>query len=141
MMQDCIFCRILRGELPCEKIYHTESLFAFLDIAPIAPGHALVIPTKHYPTLWDVPDDLAPELSKSLRLVGHAVLKATQASGLNVVMNNYASAGQVVPHAHWHMIPRHEDDQLLQVVQGKYSSDQAMQQMGEGIRRVLNEES
>lgn len=138
-MQDCIFCRILRGELPGEKIYHTESVFAFLDIAPIAYGHALVVPTEHYATLWDIPDGLASELNKALRLVGNAVLKATQASGLNVVMNNFASAGQVVPHAHWHLIPRHDGDQLLQMVQGKYESEQEMQRMGEGIRRVLKE--
>lgn len=136
-MQDCIFCRIVRGELPSEQVYQNDAVLAFLDIAPIAPGHVLVIPKQHYATLWDVPDHLAPELNQVLRTVGQAVLKATQATGLNVVMNNYASAGQVVPHAHWHLIPRREGDGLLQVVQGEYESSHSMREMAEGIRRVM----
>jgi histidine triad (HIT) family protein len=123
--------------LPSEQVYQTDAVLAFLDIAPIAPGHVLVIPKQHYATLWDVPDHLAPQLNQVLQIVGQAVLKATHASGLNVVMNNYASAGQVVPHAHWHLIPRRENDGLLQVVQEKYESNQSMREMAEGIRRAV----
>ena len=136
-MQDCIFCRIIGGELPCEAVYQTERVLAFLDIAPIAFGHVLVVPTKHYDTLWEVPDKLAVDLHRTWRLVGEAILSATQATGLNVVMNNYASAGQVVPHAHWHLIPRREGDQLYQVVQGKYDSKNSMQKMANDIRQAL----
>lgn len=138
-MQECIFCRIVQGELPSEQVYQTENVVAFLDIAPIATGHVLVVPKEHYETLWDVPDELTPELNQVWRRVGRAVLTATQAAGLNVVMNNYAAAGQVVPHAHWHLIPRHEGDRLLHVVQGAYDSNQRMQEMAEGIRRALAE--
>ncbi|WP_027370629.1 HIT family protein [Desulfovermiculus halophilus] len=137
-MQECIFCRILRGEVPCEKVYATSNVLAFLDVAPISAGHTLVVPAHHYPTLWEVPDDLATELHKALRVVGDAILKAVQASGLNVVMNNFASAGQVVPHAHWHLIPRHEGDNLIHVVQGQYGSDQEMQNTAQDIRRQLS---
>ncbi|MFW6325986.1 MAG: HIT family protein [Desulfovermiculus sp.] len=136
-MQDCIFCRIVRGELPSEQVYQNDAVLAFLDIAPIAPGHVLVIPKQHCATLWDFPDYLAPELNKVLRFVGQAVLQATQATGLNVVMNNYAAAGQVVPHAHWHLIPRREGDGLLQVAQGEYESNNKMREMAEGIRRAM----
>jgi len=138
-MPDCIFCRIVQGELPSEQVYQTENVLAFLDIAPISIGHVLVVPKDHYQTLWDVPDELSPELNQVWRRVGRAVLSATQAAGLNVVMNNYAAAGQVVPHAHWHLIPRHEGDRLLHVVQGEYDSNQDMQEMAEGIRRALTE--
>lgn len=136
-MQDCIFCRIVREELPSEQVYQNDAVLAFLDIAPIAAGHVLVIPKQHYATLWDVPDHLAPELNKVLRFVGQAVLQASQATGLNVVMNNYAAAGQVVPHAHWHLIPRWEGDGLLQVVQGEYESNHRMREMAEEIRRAM----
>ncbi|MFO7803524.1 MAG: HIT family protein [Desulfovermiculus sp.] len=138
-MPDCIFCRIVQGELPSEQVYQTENVLAFLDIAPIATGHVLVVPKEHYETLWDVPDELTPELSQVWRRVGRAVLTATQAAGLNVVMNNYAAAGQVVPHAHWHLIPRNDGDRLLHVVQGEYDSNQRMQEMAEDIRRALAE--
>ncbi len=138
-MQECIFCRIVQGELPSEQVYQSENVVAFLDIAPIATGHVLVVPKDHHETLWDVPDELTPELNQVWRRVGRAVLTATQAAGLNVVMNNYAAAGQVVPHAHWHLIPRQEGDRLLHVVQGAYDSNQRMQEMAEGIRRALAE--
>jgi len=136
-MQECIFCRIVRGELPSEVVYQTERVFAFLDIAPIAFGHVLVIPKEHYATLWEVPDALASELNQAWKQVGKAVMAATQATGLNVVMNNYASAGQVVHHAHWHLIPRREGDQLYQVVQGEYESKNSMQKMAADIRQAL----
>ena len=138
-MQECIFCRIVQGELPSERVYETEKVLAFLDIAPIAFGHVLVIPKQHFETLWDVPDELTPELNQACQRVGRAVLSATQAAGLNVVMNNYAAAGQVVPHAHWHLIPRNEGDRLLHVVQGEYDSNHSMQKMAEGIRQALTE--
>lgn len=136
-MQDCIFCRIIRGELPSERVYETNDVLGFLDIAPIAKGHVLIVPKEHYATLWDVPDDQGKKLHEAWRLVGQAVLEATQASGLNVVMNNYASAGQVVFHAHWHLIPRFDGDGLLRVVQGEYESKDSMQAMAAGIRKRL----
>ena len=136
-MQDCIFCRIVRGELPSEVVYQTERILAFLDIAPIAFGHVLVIPKEHYATLWEVPDALASDLNQCWKLVGKAVMAATQATGLNVFMNNYPSAGQVVPHAHWHLIPRREGDRLYKVVQGEYESKNSMQKMAEDIRQAL----
>ena len=138
-MQDCIFCRIIRKELPSVAVYETETIYAFLDIAPIAQGHVLVIPKEHHPSLWEVPDELGASLHQAWREVGRAVLSATQATGLNVVMNNYPSAGQVVPHAHWHLIPRHDGDGLLRVVQGEYESQNIMQELAGKIRTALGQ--
>ena len=140
-MEECIFCKILSGDIPCAQVYADEYTLSFLDIAPIAEGHTLVIPRRHWQTLWDVPPEQGERIFSVLKAVGKAVLSATQATGLNVVLNNYASAGQVVPHAHWHLIPRFEGDGLLQVVQKKYDSQEAMQAMAEKVKAALSEPS
>jgi histidine triad (HIT) family protein len=136
-MEDCIFCKIVSGDIPCAEVYADEAVLSFLDIAPIAAGHALVIPRRHYPTLWDMPSEEGKHLLVVLQKVGRAVLAASQSTGLNVVMNNYASAGQVVPHAHWHLIPRKDGDGLLRVVQQEYDSQEAMQAMAKSVRAAL----
>ena len=134
---DCIFCKIARGEIPCAKVYETPSVLAFLDIAPVRPGHTLVIPKVHAPSLWEVPDDLAGELLTAFKTVGRAVARATGATGLNVGMNNGASAGQIVLHAHFHLIPRIEGDGLDLWKGAPYPDAQAMTRMAEAIRSHL----
>lgn len=136
-MSDCIFCKIVNGEIPCAKVYEDENILAFLDIAPISKGHTLVIPKKHYNNLFEVPEDLGTAFIYALKKVGQGIMKATGATGINVVMNNFASAGQVVPHAHWHLIPRIEGDKLLRIKQGKYDSNEEMQQLAEKINNSL----
>ncbi len=136
-MNDCIFCKIVAGEIPCAQVYSTDKVLAFLDIAPISKGHTLIIPRDHYENLWTVPEELGEEILLALKLVGKAIMSATGATGINVVMNNHRSAGQVVPHAHWHLIPRIEGDGLLKVVQGKYDSEEEMKSMAEAISRAI----
>jgi len=133
-MNDCIFCKIVNGEIPCAEVYSDDKILAFLDIAPISRGHTLVIPKKHYENLWEVPVDLGNELIKVMQKVGRAVMKVTGAGGLNVVMNNYPAAGQVIPHAHWHLIPRFEGDGLFKIVQGKYDSNDEMMNLAKDIK-------
>jgi len=110
MEQDCIFCKIIKGEIPSAKVFESEEVFAFLDIAPVNKGHALVIPKMHQATLFDLPPEIGSELLEALALVGRAVMDVTRADGLNVMMNNYRAAGQLVDHAHFHLIPRFEGD-------------------------------
>ncbi|WP_027179749.1 HIT family protein [Maridesulfovibrio bastinii] len=107
---DCIFCKIIKGEIPCFKIYETDKIFCFLDIGPVNKGHALVIPKEHYENLWALPDDLGKEIFKACKTVGKAIVEATKADGLNVIMNNNKAAGQLVFHAHFHLIPRFDND-------------------------------
>ncbi|NDY56905.1 HIT family protein [Desulfovibrio sulfodismutans] len=132
--KDCLFCKILRGEIPCAKIYETAAVLAFLDIAPIRPGHALVIPKVHAPSLWELPADIGGDLVAALQVVGRAVREATGATGINVVMNNGASAGQLVLHAHFHVIPRVEGDGLSPWQGAPYADTMAMTRMAESIR-------
>jgi histidine triad (HIT) family protein len=110
----CIFCRIVKGELPSARVYEDDLLLAFLDVNPISRGHTLVIPKGHYETLLDVPEDLGKAIIPLLSRLGRALMAATGAEGFNCLQNNFAAAGQIVFHSHWHVIPRMEGDGLAQ---------------------------
>jgi len=109
-MQDCIFCKIAAGEIPSHKIYEDESVFAFLDINPVNLGHALVIPKEHHKNLLDTPPELACKLISVVQKIAPAAIKAVGADSFNLGVNTGTSAGQVIPHTHFHVIPRHESD-------------------------------
>ncbi|MBA4356280.1 MAG: HIT family protein [Desulfovibrio sp.] len=137
MSEDCIFCKIIGGKIPCAKVYDRGGIFAFLDIAPVNKGHALVLSRAHYPTLFDLPPDLGRELLTALKLVGQAVMQATGASGLNLGMNNFEVAGQLVHHAHFHLVPRHAGDGLRLWTQHAYESGEEMQKLAQAIRTAI----
>lgn len=133
----CIFCKIAAGEVPCAKIYESERLLAFLDIAPTLKGHTLLIPKDHYRTLLDLPSDLGEELVTALRIVGRAVMEGTGADGLNLGMNTNAAAGQVVMHAHFHLIPRFAGDGLELWGQKSYSGKEEMNDYAQRIAGAI----
>jgi len=134
---DCIFCKIIEGKIPCAKVYDQGGIFAFLDIAPVNKGHALVVPKAHHETLFDLPPDIGRELLSALKLVGAAVMQATGAAGLNVGMNNFEVAGQLVHHAHFHLIPRHEGDGLRLWTQHAYESGEEMQKLAQAVKKAI----
>lgn len=105
-MIDTVFGRILRGEIPCHRVYENAQVLAFLDVHPIAPGHTLVIPKEAAPTLDRLSDDAAAALGRALPRVARAVLHATGATAFNVLQNNGESAHQAVLHVHFHIIPK-----------------------------------
>jgi histidine triad (HIT) family protein len=109
-MADCIFCRILKGEIGAQKVHEDAKTFAILDINPVAPGHTLVMPKDHFETFADLPVDALSALSQTAQVVARAVLKATGAPGFNLLMNNHRCSGQAIAHAHYHVIPRKPDD-------------------------------
>ena len=101
-----IFAKILRGELPCHKVYEDERAFAFLDIMPRAPGHTLIIPKAPVRTLLDIaPDDLSHVMAV-VQKVAQAATKVFDADGITLQQFNEAAGGQVVFHLHFHVIPR-----------------------------------
>ncbi len=102
-----IFARIMRGEIPCFKVYEDAHSFAFLDINPIARGHTLVIPKEAAERLDALSEAAAAGLGVALVRVARAVVKATGAHAYNVLLNSGSAAGQVVMHAHFHVIPRY----------------------------------
>jgi len=117
---DCIFCKIVGGEIPCSKVFENEKFFAFLDIGPVNKGHTLVIPKKHYKNLFDMPEEELKGYMEVIQKVSKAVMKGVDADGVNINMSNESAAGQVVMHAHVHIIPRIKGDGLKLWPQGKY---------------------
>lgn len=110
MAATCIFCRIVAGELPSVKIYEDAEILAFMDIGPIIKGHALVIPKQHVELITGAPDPMLARLISVARVVADAQITGLGASGVNITQANGRSAGQVVPHLHFHVIPRFDHD-------------------------------
>ncbi|UCF15406.1 MAG: HIT family protein [Phycisphaerales bacterium] len=107
---NCVFCKIVTGEIPCSRIYENEVVLAFLDVGPISDGHTLVIPKQHFEKLHDCPAELLGQVSRCLGRIARAVVTATDADGYNVLCNNGRAAGQLVDHVHFHIIPRNTGD-------------------------------
>jgi histidine triad (HIT) family protein len=136
MTQSCIFCQIATGRAAAERLLETDRVLAFLDIAPVHYGHALVIPKQHFETFLELPDDLWMEMGQVCRRVALALQKKLYARGFNLGMNNFPAAGQVVFHAHLHVIPRYIDDGLHLFPQGAYQG-QDMASVGRQLREAL----
>ena len=105
-MTETVFTRIIRGEIPSHRVYEDEKVFAFLDIAPLAPGHLLVVPKEPAPTLDALSEESAAAVGRVLPRIARAVMAATGTRDYNVLQNNGASAHQAVPHVHFHVIPK-----------------------------------
>jgi histidine triad (HIT) family protein len=108
-MAETIFSKILRGEIPCHRVYEDDHVLAFLDINPISRGHTLVIPKEPAATLDQLSDEAAAAIGRVLPRISRAVLAATGAQHFNVLQNNGAAAHQAVFHVHFHIIPKHDD--------------------------------
>lgn len=107
-----IFTRIIAGQIPCQRVYENEHVLAFLDINPLSEGHTLVVPKREVARYEDLAPDEAAELGRAVAHVTKLVLAATQTDGCNVLLNNGVVAHQEVPHVHFHIIPRRENDGL-----------------------------
>ena len=103
---DCIFCKIVRGEIPSSVIFEDDVCMAFLDVFPVSKGHSLLIPKQHYVNLFDVDPDVAAHMARRLIDLVRGVKIATGEEGVLTVVANGAGAGQEVPHLHFHAIPR-----------------------------------
>jgi histidine triad (HIT) family protein len=111
-MEDCLFCRIANGKIPAAKIYEDEKTLSFLDIMPANKGHCLVIPKTHSETLIEMGNDDLVATMETLKKVAKALSLSFGNSSYNLVMNNGKEAGQIVNHAHMHLIPRFKKDRL-----------------------------
>jgi len=112
-MEDCIFCKIVRGEIPSARVLETDDVLAFLDINPVSKGHTLVIPKAHYAGFPEIPADLLGRLGEALQKIGTAVKSQLHCAGFNVLLNNDRAAGQLIDHSHFHLIPRNEADGVM----------------------------
>jgi len=109
-MENCVFCRIIRGEIPADKVYEDGHILAFLDIAPLNKGHTLVIPKEHFFSVTETPPELLAAIMQAAARIGAAMMRAVDADGFNLILSNGACAGQVVQHTHLHVVPRFPDD-------------------------------
>ncbi len=109
-MNDCIFCKIIAGEIPSVKVYEDDDVIAFMDISPVIHGHTLVLPKAHVPNLLEAPDDVLAKVFSVAKRIANAQMKAFHADGVNIHQTNGAAAGQSVFHLHVHVIPRYNDD-------------------------------
>ncbi|XP_010482105.1 PREDICTED: adenylylsulfatase HINT3 [Camelina sativa] len=109
---DCVFCKIIRGESPCLKLYEDDMCLCILDTNPLSNGHSLIIPKLHYPTLEETPPSVVAAMCSKVPLISNAIVKATDSDSFNLLVNNGAAAGQVIFHTHIHIIPRKEHDCL-----------------------------
>lgn len=110
-MNDCIFCKIAKKEIPSDIVYEDSNFLAFLDIKPFVKGHTLIIPKKHFVNFLDMPSSLGNELSDFIKRVVEIRIKEG-AEGFNLLMRNGKAAGQEVAHAHIHLIPRKAGDNI-----------------------------
>jgi histidine triad (HIT) family protein len=113
--EDCLFCKIIRGDIPSKKVYESENVFAFLDIFPIAEGHTVVVPKNHFYNLLDFPDEEIGPYFIELKKIATILKDKLGGDGFNILQNNFRSAGQVVPHLHYHIIPRKEKDGVIKL--------------------------
>lgn len=116
-MENCIFCKIVRGDLPCFKVYEDENVLAFQDINPISEGHTLIIPKKHAENLWDIsPEDLAA-IHLASQKVARAMKKTLRPIGLAALQLNGRGANQAVMHYHLHLVPRKSGTPALTITE------------------------
>ena len=110
---NCIFCKIVAGEIPSFKLYEDDETLAFMDINPVHDGHCLVIPKAHYPTVFDITPEAFAAAARTATRVARAVNAAVKPEGINLMQANGEGAGQSVGHFHLHVVPRRGDDGLL----------------------------
>jgi len=110
---DCLFCKMVAGQIPVTKIYEDETVLAFLDIGPISDGHALVIPKRHFEKLHDCPAELLGRVFSCLGKIAGAIAAAVNSDGYNILCNNGRAAGQLIEHLHFHIVPRNTGDRLF----------------------------
>ena len=112
MGNDCIFCKIVKGEIPSHKVYEDDFFIAFMDIFPTVKGHTLIIPKEHCVNALDTPTHIAEKFYPIISKLANAIKKAYNADGINIIQNNGSASGQEVFHSHVHIIPRYNNDGL-----------------------------
>lgn len=135
---DCIFCKIIKGEIPSYKVYEDGQTLAILDINPVNKGHTLVMPKDHYVNMLDVPVSVLQTTMATVQKIAQALSKYVE--GVNIGQNTNKAAGQLVDHLHFHVIPRYATDGLKHWgSKGGYEKDEALQVLGK-IRNLLKEQ-
>ncbi|KAA0547531.1 HIT family protein [Bacillus sp. BGMRC 2118] len=128
-MSDCIFCKIIQGEIPCAKVYEDEHVLAFLDISQVSKGHTLVIPKVHKENVFELTPEIAQEIFKVVPKISNSIKKEFSPVGLNLLNNNGEHAGQSVFHFHLHIIPRYGKGDGFGAVWKSHANDYTPEQL------------
>ncbi|MCK5061492.1 HIT family protein [Candidatus Parcubacteria bacterium] len=122
---DCIFCKIVAGDIPSYKVYEDEHVLAFFDILPISPGHTIVAPKSHEADVEALSDEEFSAMALAVKKIGKAMMDGLGVKGYSVFLDNKSAANQHVPHAHFHVVPRAEGDGLERWPQSGYGEGEA----------------
>lgn len=114
-MHDDVFCKIIRGEIPCYKVFEDQDVLAFLDISQVTKGHTLVVPKDHYDNFLSVPQEVMHKVMDVAQRIGQVQISMLGAKGVNILTNCYEAAGQSVKHFHVHVIPRYDNEDGLRL--------------------------
>ena len=139
MENNCIFCKIVNGEIPCAKIYEDDDVLAFLDISQTTKGHTLVIPKKHYDNFLSTPKDIMHRVMNIAQTIGQSQITNLHAKGVNILTNCYPAAGQTVMHFHVHVIPRYEnnDGLVIDFKENKLLGELSLPSIADSIKKSL----
>jgi histidine triad (HIT) family protein len=135
-MDDCLFCKISAKQIPSMPVYEDDAVYAFLDIHPVNPGHVLVVPKKHSSGLHDADAETLHRVIEAVQKVAKAVMEALGTDGFNIEENNGTIAGQVIPHLHFHIVPRRQDDGLKHWPGHAYAEGEA-EQVAKRVRAMI----
>lgn len=135
--QDCVFCKIISGEIPSETVYENSKFKVIMDIAPANKGHVLILPKEHFDNIYDIDTATAGQLFELAAMIARALKSATNCDGMNILQNNGTVAGQTVFHFHLHIIPRYEGDTVNVGWKELGYEDGEMEQLREAIRKGL----
>lgn len=135
--EDCVFCKIVSGDIPSNTIYENSEFKVIMDASPAAKGHVLVLPKEHYKDIYDIDAETAGKLFQLAAVVARALKEVLNCDGLNILQNNGVIAGQTVFHFHMHLIPRYEDDDVTVKWEGHSMDAEEMDQLRRDIRKAL----
>ena len=124
-LDNCIFCKIINGDIPSRRIYEDENFVVMMDVSPASKGHSLLLPKEHYANMFEMPEELLAEVLKVAQKVAAKMMTALNADGINILQNNGEAAGQTVFHYHMHLIPRYNGEEPMLTWEPKsYSADE-----------------
>lgn len=136
-MKDCLFCKIIKKEIPSEIIYEDKDIIAFLDITPENPGHTLIVPKNHSKNIFETSKEDASLLIESTKMLAPKIMKAVKAQGFNTQINTNKEAGQIIFHTHLHLIPRFKNDDMKFLGRSTIKP-RPLNEVAKDIKKVLN---
>lgn len=135
--EDCIFCKIVSGEIPSTTLYEDDMFRVILDLNPASRGHALILPKEHFANLYEIEEEYAAKAMVLAKKMATAMTKALGAEGFNLLQNNGEVAGQTVFHFHLHLIPRYKEENELILWEPKKVTPEEMKKIAEEVEKYL----